>query len=188
MSEHIVMGIDTNTYGWHMVASGPVQTTHNGWKTTETYGWYQAPGKDADERRPAIFAEAVSFFAALPRATAVFVEEPLVLPKNIDTTRKLIAAAAVLEAAFWQAKPDATWFWVPLSTWRRVVLGKGSGTRVEMDSLAQTAVTRIWYRELHVSVWNQMEAVYDQEPDLYDAHCIMLYGMNALAGNQVQIR
>jgi len=182
-----VVGIDTNSFGFHAVADRPIfMPGEEAGDDQSTVGW-AIVGGDAMDRRHVMFSIAKEFFSQLPEGSNVFVEEPLILPKNIETTRKLVMMGGVLEAAFWQANPDAAWFWVDVSTWRRLVLGRGSGRKEFMKDLARAKtlddLRERWLKmeERHFTRDDGLLATYDLQPDLYDAHCIMLYGRQALA-------
>ena len=146
-----VVGIDTNSYGYHAV--GLADSWHA-----------QAPrSMDPRERRAFAFSNALSLFASLPDGSAVFIEEPIVLLKNIVTTRQLVMMAGVIECAFFTANPDATVFWVNISTWKKATIGNGNASKEQI---------RRHYIDRGVE--------YDVQ-DFYDARAIMEYGARQVA-------
>lgn len=158
-----VVGIDSSSFGFHMVSSVPL------WGHGSEF-FFRSSLADARDRRAEVFPMAHKVFRALPAGTDVWLEEALVLPKNIETTRKLIMMTGVLEAAFWSARPDATWWSVDVATWRKAILGKGSGRKEEMKALARAYMLPL--------LTSTQEEEYEAEPDLYDAGCICAYGVS----------
>lgn len=187
MSDPAIVGIDTNSFGFHAVSNIPIRMMGDDPLSTNTYGWVVNRDKDAQQRRSTTFIFAHEFFTALPRASAVFIEEPIIMMKNPETTRKLVMIAGVIEAAFFYAKPDASLFWVPLGVWRKRVLGVGGGKSSIMKDLAKEWVHKQWW-DLPTDAWLPVEADYDNKLDLYDAHCIMAYGMWALTTETVRLK
>jgi hypothetical protein len=183
-----VLGIDTNSYGFHVVSSVPIfmPGMHLG-DEKRTFGWTLSAEKRSDDRRYAAFAAARSFFHTLPRASSVFIEEPLILSGNIVTTRMLVMMGGILEAAFLQARPDATFHWVDVSTWRRRVLGVGGGKKDHMKDLARRKVQDLWYAA-GVRENDPIRQVYERQDDLHDAHCICEYGKYALLDGVVTLK
>lgn len=170
----MVVGIDTSSYGYHAFATEPFRQPHGHlgiWYDLRT-GWFRAEG-DAMERRKQIYWSFVVLFQELSgREARVFVEEPLVLMKNTETTRKLVMIGGIIEAALHQEAPDLFFHWVDVATWRKAVLGKGSGSKQAMKDMARVAVT-----EAAPAGFDQI--LFDTEPDLYDAACICEYGKRA---------
>jgi hypothetical protein len=189
-----VIGIDTNSFGFHVVSSRPIPMTGLSYLPEPScQGWTQAKSKDSYERLRVAHDAALRFFATLPRASCVFVEEALILPKNIETTRKLVLMTGVLYAAFLEARPDATWFWVNVSTWRRVVLAppKGQSPRNKEGWKAMAAyhVHSGWaYPSFDALSNSDLYKLYEDEPDLYDAHCLMEYGCKVLTSGEARIQ
>lgn len=184
-SEHPpVIGIDTNSYGFHAVSTLPVLSFAG---QVASYGWVQIDKKTTYYHRLAdIHEAALALFRKLPSGTTIFCEEALILRTNPETTRKLVMMAGLLYAAFLHAKPDATWFWVDIVVWRKEVLGKGGGR--DMKSLARNYVLE-GAKQLHG--WDTMREVadeWDKQADLYEALCIRDYGIKQLNEGKVKIK
>lgn len=183
-----ILGIDTNSHGFDVVSSVPVLMpgAEDALDGPLTYGWLKSTSKDHQERAIMMYRLAQLFFGSLPAGTSIFCEEPIFLRTNIDTTRKLNMAAAALYFAFVQARPDATWHWVDISTWRKHVLGKGGGTSAEMKQMAADHVRRGWNLQKDWPL--DTEASYDNHRDLYDAHCLMDYGKLMISSGLVKVK
>lgn len=167
------LGIDTNSFGFHVVASSPiVMPGAEGFE--QQAGWCTAGSKSAQERRRLVYVTARRFFETIPAGARVFVEEPLVLTKNINTTRLLVMMGGVIEAAFMQARPDAYFFWVDVSTWRKEVLAPARGS-APRNKDGWKALAKL-YVSMYFDDYPSWEQTFEQEPDLYDAACIMAYG------------
>jgi hypothetical protein len=160
-----LVGIDTSSYGFHCVANEPVLPGQLAWFA------YDASMSLAQDRRLAMFHKARDLFNVLPRHSHVFVEEPLILPKNLETTRKLVMAGGMMEAAWWAAMPDSMFYWVDVSTWRRTVLGIGGGKREVMKGLAVD-----WVRNHRPELVSKVE----ESDDFADAACLCEYGRRSL--------
>lgn len=175
-----IVGIDTNSFGFHAVSSLPIlmpgaeDAPGDG---MQTLGWIVAGAKDSYDRLRIVRHVAVDFFKQLPSGTRLFVEEALILPKNIETTRKLVLMTGVLYGAFLEARPDATWFWVDVSTWRKNVLAPPKGT-APRNKDGWKALAKLWVsmQGYEVGEFETVESIYEREPDLCDAHCLMVYG------------
>lgn len=186
----IVVGIDTNSFGFHAVSTEPIhmpgaEDVGDQEDAKSTYGWSLSTG-DAPGRRLLAHLIAYRFFCTLPVGTHVFIEEPLILPKNINTTRMLVMMGGILEAAFWRANPDAVLHWVDVASWRKAILGKGSGKKEVLKELAKQHTLRsleVTSRLQIMRAVGEADAVfadYESQPDLYDAHCIRDYGVAVL--------
>lgn len=155
----MILGIDTNSFGFAWVATEKLRGA-----------WYGVIAQDGDalDRRMRTFPVARALFESLPRGTLVFIEEPVIMAKNPETTRKLTMMAGVIEAAFYASNVDAVLHWVGLSSWRKLVLGKGAGRKVEMKALAFQVVSgRLSPETLEV---------FEKDDNLCDAFCIADYG------------
>lgn len=183
MNEPVTFGIDTNSYGFHLAASHPIRLEFEHGNVPSKFAWHQAgKGLDVDARRQSALNAACLLFKQIPDGSAVFVEEPIVITTNHATTRSLCMMAGVLQAAFFVANPDASWFWVPLWEWRQEVLGRGSGRKVEMKRAALRKSQ---------STWDRLEAeanqtLFEEQPDLADATCIMLHGVQQLSSGRAR--
>lgn len=198
-----VVGMDTGSFGFHVVSSRPILMP--GYESTEdalgVTGWSRSTSKDSYDRLRIAHHAALEWFATLPRGSSVWCEEAIVMMKNPETTRKLVMMTGVLYAAFMEAKPDATWFWVNVSTWRREVLNpaKGEAPRKSEDwkALARQHVTAGWpeapedatfeEREEHGVRMHAILSAWDAQPDLWDAACLAEYGMKQLAEGKVKL-
>lgn len=171
----IVVGIDTSSKGFHVCSSEPI------FMSARTLGsrlnWVLPPG-DAQLRREGAFRGARRMFELLPDGAVVVIEEPLILPKNIDTTMKLVMMAGVIEGAFWQACPDAILWWVNVSTWRRQVLNPPKGY-APRNKDGWKALARQYVLDRADSLWpysTEELATMEDQPDFWDAACICAYG------------
>lgn len=205
-----VVGMDTSSFGFHIVSSVPIfmpgsEDAAVGEELSNT-GWVVTGAKDSYDRLRLIHSMALRWFAQLPRGTSVWCEEALVLPKNPETTRKLVMVTGVLYAAFMEARPDATWFFVNVSSWRRDVLNPPKGEspknkdgwkalarrHVHGQRFPETALgaTLEGYelRSEAESVRRSEIELWDSEPDLYDAACLMEYGMQQLSKGTAALR
>jgi hypothetical protein len=204
-SEHPpVIGIDTNSHGFHAVSSVPISmpsTEPLALLTTE--GWTISRSKDYLDRLRLAHATARAWFAALPAGSSLWVEEALVLPKNPETTRKLVMMAGALYGAFMSARPDATWFFVNVSTWRKDVLGDEArpvGWKANKEgwkALARQYVQARWPQEPENATYEEklefghqmavLRDMWDEQPDLYDAACLMEYGRQQISSGKVRL-
>lgn len=100
----------------------------------------------------------------------MFVEEPLILSKNPATTRKLALIAGALWAM--SIEFDLFWHWVDVASWKKEVVGKGNVNKVQVREWVQDTAKMMRPEE--------RLAAYDATPDLYDAHCLAVYGTRAL--------
>lgn len=173
----IVVGVDTNSYGFHWVASDEFEYG--------MFGWARGNG-DADTRRLEAYRLAVDLFSALPHGSHVFCEEPLSL-KNGKTTRLLALAAGAVWSAFQQANRDSWWHWVDVATWKKTVLGQGYGNAskekyqpVVRDRLKSFTIQTPEFQHRRRNLTGLLEASY-LETDLLDAWCIEEYGVGAVA-------
>jgi hypothetical protein len=167
-----VVGIDTSSRGFHAVLT----------EAEHSYFWIREHRGDTQRRRESTFREAAHLFEMLPDGSIVVIEEPIILQRNPDTTLKLTMMAGVIEAAFWQACPDATLFWVNVSTWRRAVLNPAKG-EAPRDKKGWKALARQHVIDSGVYSEAQLVAM-EAEPDLWDAACIMEYGQQLVAEKQ----
>jgi hypothetical protein len=180
----IIVGMDTNSYGFHTYATEPIIGPGHEWSEMDVpkmrEGWAQSSAKDVQDRRKLTFVTALEWFKVLPSGTWVFIEEPLVLRTNPATTIKLCMQAGVIEAAALASKADIYITFVNLTTWRKAVLGVGSGPAAKMKELAKRHVESGW----PTSEIATLSALYEDQPDLYEAACICHYGVmqRAMAG------
>lgn len=195
MSEALTIGIDSNSYGFYAASSSPIAMF--GSDSVSDVGWITSSSKEWLDRLKEVHHSALEWFAFMPRGSSVWCEEALVLPKNPETTRKLVMMTGVLYAAFMEAKPDATWFFVNVSTWRRQVLNPAKGQAPRngdgWKALAREHVLKSWpesalapalerYDLVSAAAAERAERVklWDLHPDLYDAACLMEYGQQQL--------
>jgi len=116
--------------------------------------------ENPDVRRQQLYEEAYNFFALLPVGSHVFAEEPLAL-KNGKTTRLLGLAAGAIWAA--HLRFSMFWYWVDVATWKSKTVGNGNATKDEVQAFVRAH-----------------DIDYPEE-DLFDAHCLMVYGERQLA-------
>lgn len=128
--------------------------------------WKGVKWKNADDRRQKLFEDARTFFAFLPSGSHVFCEEPLSLA-NGETTRLLGLACGAIWAAHLEF--DLFWYWVNVSSWKKGVVGEPNPNKGRVQEFLQS-----------------MGVEYDEE-DLYDAHCIMGWGVKLLEQQGIAI-
>lgn len=174
MTEQPIIGMDTSTKGFHWVSTKPLYdgTEVNG---AATYGFLTCKG-ETDERRAALFLGARSFFRSLPEGGAcVFCEEPLAL-QNGKTTRLLGLAAGAIWAAHLDF--DVTWFWVDVASWKKMVVGKGNASK---DQIREFCLGNPAFKHDNED-GRGVNPSFEDQPDLYDAWCLKVYGVRQLAG------
>ena len=168
-----VVGLDTRTRAFHWVSSIQLGGRR--------YGWVEEPDKmDVENARAALYHEARRFFQLIPRGAHVFCEEPLAL-HNGKTTRLLCLVAGAIWSAFIQANPDATWYWIDNSSWKREILGRGSPPNRGKHKpwIEQTLLTsEDFIAWLHVDLKSRGDFM--TQTDLYDAWCLMRYGIGVV--------
>lgn len=159
LTETQVIGIDTNSYGYHVV------------RRDNIYSSFQAKkSQDADSRRMQACVHFDLFLQTVPEGAHLFVEEPLAL-QNGKTTRILGLLAGALFGTFVMKGRDINWHWVDVSSWKKHVVGNGNASK---DLVRMFVSTSPPASHLPLDDW-------DAEPDYYDAYCLKLYGMRELA-------
>jgi hypothetical protein len=181
-----VVGIDTASNRFHWVSTHPLNMGIVDDEEPMEYGWAKFAMGDIERARASLYWMAKRLFSDLPDGSAVMCEEPLALPKNPATTRKLCMAAAAVWCGFQAISPDATWYWVDPASWKKAILGRGMPPRgmkhkpwVEQEVQAHPG----WQSWADYPQPNGYTARIDfvQEPDLYDAWCLKTYGVRELA-------
>lgn len=171
----LVLGIDTKTRAFHWVASGEMPPL------AQRYGWVSQPEReDPEVSRLELLRAARQFFVGLPSGSSVFCEEPLAL-QNGRTTRLLNLAAGAIWSAFMVVNPDATWHWVDNVTWKREVLGRGSPPNRGKHKpwIEETLLTsEEFVGWLHQDLGSRADFL--DQTDLYDAWCLMRYGVGVV--------
>jgi Holliday junction resolvasome RuvABC endonuclease subunit len=152
------VGLDHDSHGFYAVCLGG----------DATHPWfvYRSKAPDADTRRIQICQEAWLFFASLPERSWIFAEEPLAL-QNGKTTRVLCLAAGALWAQTMGF--NVFWTWVDSATWKREIVGTGAASKAQIADCVRFG-PRLPAGE------GRLEA-YEQTPDLFDAHCMAMYGV-----------
>lgn len=186
MSNAIHLGIDTNSFGFAVTSTAPVLLPRQGagWEGftmgERRHGWVVGKG-DTIDRLELARSSMGAMLRLLPTGQPVhlWVEEALILMKNIETTRKLVIMTGVLYGTFLHEGPDAFWHWVDVSRWRKEVLGKGSGKKDELKRMAREHVAASW-AGLPDEWLEELAAHHTAVPDLYDAACIAEYGARML--------
>lgn len=155
MSTTHVIGLDHDSKGFHAVAFGP---EHRPWQT------FASRDRNADVRRIDACHAFRLFLEDVPVGTHIFAEEPLAL-KNGRTTRLL----ALMAGALWAQtlSLDVFWHWVDVSHWKREVVGNGNASKEQVAEWVRVAARKMPGDRL---------IQYDISPDLYDAHCLAVYG------------
>lgn len=193
LSHPPILGVDTNSFGFHVVSSKPILMPGADGQMDDgerTLGWIVTNAKDSYDRLRIVHHQAIAFFRTLPDGSSLWVEEALILPKNPETTRKLVMMAGVLYSAFLEACPNATWFWVDVSTWRRQIINPAKGQSPRKSAEWKEAA-RLWVSEHGYPSWREyaeLSEVYAQQDDLYDAHCLMAYGAKMLGSGVVKLK
>lgn len=164
-----VVGIDTDSSGYFWVSSFPFDSAG------ARHGWVRCRQKNSNERIPQFTRQAFDMFRCLPGGSHVFCEEPLALPRNGATTRKLGLAAGAIYAAFCLAIPDATWHWVDVAHWKKEVVGNGNANKDRIREFCRE--NPMW----HSHVDPVTDADYEKHRDLYDAWCLKTYGVRQVS-------
>lgn len=164
----VVVGLDHDSYGFHAVLFGD----------SAPQRWYsfRATSAHADVRRIEAFREAQAFFDALPKGAHVFAEEPLIMAKNGKTTRLL----SLMAGAIWASHVDCYlyWHWVDVAHWKKEIIGKGNVNKAQIAEWVKSTASEWLDGE------ERME-VYGAYPDLFDAHCLAVYGNLTVPGLRV---
>lgn len=178
MSEALVIGLDTDSSGFHWCSNSPMPDG--------SVGSLVARGKDAEDRRPTVLRGALWFFERLPEGDVhIFCEEPLAL-KNGKTTRVLGLAAGAIWSGFVLAEhPSAWWAWTDVSTWKKAVVGKGNASKEEVAENAQADPGWIELSQGDYGREQTYADVFDTNRNLYDAWSLMRYGCLTIAGGSV---
>lgn len=144
-----------------------LDTASTRWHAVQSDGFYlciNSEQSNVDRRRLELYTAARNYFKTLPPGTTIFAEEPLALAKNGKTTRLLGLAAGAIWAAY--VDLDLEWHWVDVAHWKKVVVGNGNASKEMIKD----------------HVMESYRVVYPQA-DYYDAHCLMIYGIKAEAGD-----
>lgn len=171
----LIVGLDTKSKAFHWVASDRLLDDIG----SSRFGWVSSD-QGEEEARLRLFKHAEMLFHRLPEGSLIFCEEPLALAKNPATTRKLCMAAGAIQAGFFAANPDAWWFWVDPASWKKEILGRGApprGTKHKPWIREQllTGDASVLFRQWLIA--NGDAVAFDQQPDLFDAWCLMRHGM-----------
>ena len=163
MSWPVVVGLDTDSYGFHAVLFGEEAPVP--WRSFRSKSSY------VDLRRIEACEEARSLFLQLPPGAHIFAEEPLVLSKNGKTTRLL----ALMFGALWAQHLDLDVFWhfVDVAHWKREVCGGGNFSKAQVADWVRGTV------KMRHDATVRM-AAYNAHQDLYDAHCLAVYGTRTI--------
>lgn len=162
MTAPTIIGLDHDSKGFHAVAFGP---SPRFWQT------FASRDSSPDVRRIDVCHAFRLYLEGLPARAHVFAEEPLILSKNPKTTRLLSLMAGALWAQ--SLGLNLFWHWVDVAHWKREVVGKGNANKEQVAA---------WVRATAVRMLPECRlAHYDITPDLYDAHCLAVYGRRAYA-------
>jgi hypothetical protein len=164
-----VIGLDTDSHGFHAVMSGALAA-----KTSNLYT-YRSKVRSAEIRRIQAFREERDFFKQLPPGCHIFCEEPLAL-KNGKTTRILGLMAGTIYGAMLAATDGKNlwWYWVDVAHWKKQVVGHGNANK---DMVRQFCRSSPGF-----SYADDDLAIFERRPDLYDAWCLKTYGVRQLIG------
>lgn len=180
----IVIGLDTDSKGYHWVSTAPLPDAAED-KEPIKAGYFIVTG-DAERRRAAVAIGARQFFrnaihlgARMDQEVHVFCEEPLAL-QNGKTTRVLGLAAGAIWAGFvfqGSAPPIGRyWHWVDVAHWKKEVVGKGN---VDKEGIRRfVRGNPAWLAMVKESP--DLDAMFEEDKDLYDAWCLKLHGSRQL--------
>jgi hypothetical protein len=188
-----VIGIDTNTHGFHWVSTFGIGPKSD---AGEKYGWLECQDKDVNVRRVETVEYAWGLFHTIRSDTVsigkdreihVFCEEPLAL-QNGKTTRLLGLAAGAIFGAFVCSGINAYWHWVDQSSWKKAILGRGVRPRDFVSDWPKAKQEKAWIVETCRGLPGfraEEDPVrtldFDAHLDLYDAWAIRTYGVRVIA-------
>ena len=119
---------------------------------------------EPDDRRRELWHRARMLFAALPDGSHVFCEKPIAPRIRGKANPKTTISLSMTAGAVWTAHLhlDLYWYWVDNNTWKSEIVGSGSASKEQIQQFC-----------------NDRDVTFN-EPDLYDAYCIYLYGTKML--------
>ena len=168
----MIIGIDTDSHGFHWCSDVPVPDPQTGVMSTQGHA-VSSYGR-AEDRYSLVFYSALEFFMGLRVPPIhVFCEEPLSL-KNGRTNRILALSAGMVLGGFlgsattYEQHAPLFWHWVDNMTWKRHVLKKGNIKKTLIPDIVRAHPA--WTEE------QREEAVFLDDPNLWDAWCILKYG------------
>lgn len=150
-----VAGMDTASVRWHCaVYDGDEFELHS---CTPNL-------KDTEMNRMALFRGARGLSMQLEQHPGLFlfIEEPLMLRTNWNTTLSLSLAAGAIWSAFYDA--DLVVSWAAISSWKKDIIGKGNASK---------ELIRLWGQRM---LPDEVVARCEAEPDYYDACAIAIHG------------
>jgi Holliday junction resolvasome RuvABC endonuclease subunit len=166
----LVVGLDTASNRWHAVADdGEVgfcsELKGKDWKHEDKRVAANMRRRQLCQTFGEWLAQTVCYDRD-PLDVTIYAEEPIAL-KNGETTRVLSLAAGAL----WNQAVmgiGVRWVWVDISHWKRVVVGNGNADKAKIQE---------WVESCPAFDHNE---TYLEELDLFDAFCLMQYGLQAL--------
>lgn len=190
----IVIGLDTASSRFHYCSTRPLPDPGGG-PDFDPLGYFTCATKDEATRQHELFMGAKTLFQRVDAFARdegiarvyVFCESPIVMMKNIETTRKLCMAAGIIRCGAFECN-NIWWAWVDQSTWKKQILGRGNtppdygkGKAKEWirDTVRQNPA---WRHEAAILDETQTpyEEWFENERDLYDAWCLRVYGSRIL--------
>lgn len=149
----MIVGLDTAANRLHAVLDNDAM-----WAVGPLTG--KAWDSEPDTRRAELLRQARGFFESLEDGAHVFCEDNIAL-RNPKTNILL----AKTTGAIWAAAQDFDlfWHWVPISAWKKEVVGNGNATKDDVKRHAELA------------------GFYTPVEDYNDAFCIRQYGAKMLA-------
>lgn len=171
-----IIGLDTRSKTFHWVSSIQLGSGNRRWGMSP-----EVKGEDVELARIRLFNDAREFFKLVPFGSHIFCEEPLALAKNPATTRILCMAAASVWCGLVATNRDATWYWTNPASWKKAVLGRGAppkGQKHKPWIEEQLLMLPEFIEWLHFD--RRDRGVFQLEPDLYDAWCLMTHGSRLL--------
>ena len=164
MIQPVVVGLDHDSKGFHAVVFGA------------EVRWRSFASKEMPEvRRLEACLNFDAFLDEVPAKAHLFAEEPLILQKNGKTTRLL----ALMAGALWARtlRRDLFWHWVDVAHWKREIVGNGNASKEQVAEWVRHVVTNMEPPD--------RLPTYEAFPDLFDAHCLAVYGRRAVPNMEV---
>jgi hypothetical protein len=189
----IVIGMDTDTNGFHYIANREIWDGSGDQEEPDKYGFVVCSGH-VEARRGMTYLHARNLFKALPTdcEVHVFCEEALSL-QNGKTNRLLAMATGAIWAAWIEAgglKNDREWHWVDVAHWKKSVIGRGTPPKDFIYVGNKSNRTKAWIRDfcLHnerfCEEWLTKRGtepwMFAHNWNLYDAWCLKVFGIQEL--------
>lgn len=173
-----IIGLDTASNRFHWCSTVPLWDGTGDDPEPSKTGFVQFAGMEEGACRHLLMMMGKRFFEGIPPGSSVFAESPIIMMKNIETTRLLVAAATAVQLGFFLANPDAAWYWVDVMTWRKQILGRAFPPMDYPGPKARR--TKMWVEEM-VRGKIEFDAEFAEtcgawDDNLYDAWGLRRYG------------